>query len=903
MALSGSFYTNVNSHWGLRLNWSATQSISNNQSTITAKLYWIAEDGYGSVHSSATKDGSVTIDGSSSSFSGSGLASLNSNQTKLIKTYSKTVTHDSDGSKSVSLSAYFDVELTLNGTYYGRVSVSGTAKLNDIPRNSTIASSVSWVAGERLDVNISRASSSFRHSIKVYVNDVFIKRVDDVNLSYSIGFDTAETTEIFNQLNTSSSVSAKLDVLTYNGSDYLGYTSKTGSVSSANSSTTTQSVEFNIGDSLAGIINKENDDFTHTVQLIFSGTTYTLFTKSSVTNWSYNTSSIASSLYSKTPNSTSMVGTLRIYTYYNNEQVRSYRDYYMVANVTNSEPTFTSSQFSYSDSNSTITAITGNNQYIVQNLSNFRFTLNSLATAKNSASIMMYVITINGDSRFATATGNIDFGAISASSNLILSVKVIDSRGLTTTAMQYVNIIPYSPPKIVASATRLNNFEPTTTFSLSGSFSLLNINGVNKNSITNTHYRYKERSSGTWSSYVSFTRTTSGNTYNTTDLTRTLDNLKAYDIEFRVIDKFNTVTLQKVVTVGKPLYFMDTVKNSIGVNKFPINSNSFEIEGSMMLNNTTLATNSDGSLKVSNSNGYVEIAPKNSSYAHFQTDRPQFYFYKPVTVNGNLTVLGDGNVNNLLFGSGMLVSGTTTTGSNVDHIWHDDSSNTWYFVSDGSPKSDPLTSGGDSNIKANYYKGFRYVNIGSAHGFNEFYVRGENGSRSGWYGYGSPNTTDFAINNSLGDIRLTTNGAGDFIFQSTTGDGHMTLQGAPDRARIKWVGSGVQIRKPDDSTYDTLRAIISDASDRRLKSNIELVEDYFIERIRNAPVYMYNLEKDLSKKYLGIMTDEAPWEIVLSGGEDDYDGINLYAMCTFLWKAVQELSYQIEHLNHKIARK
>ncbi|MDE1381198.1 DUF859 family phage minor structural protein, partial [Bacillus licheniformis] len=164
MALSGSFYTNVGSHLRLQLEWSATQNVSNNTSTVTAKLYWISRDSYGVVNSSATKDGYITIDGTKYTFSGSGLANLSGNQKKLLKTATKTISHNSDGTKSISLDGSFSPEITFSGTWYGTVNLSAhTYSLNTIPRKSSLSTSANFTAGSDYTITVSRASSSFTH--------------------------------------------------------------------------------------------------------------------------------------------------------------------------------------------------------------------------------------------------------------------------------------------------------------------------------------------------------------------------------------------------------------------------------------------------------------------------------------------------------------------------------------------------------------------------------------------------------------------------------------------------------------------------------------------------------------------------------------------------------------------
>ena len=52
--------------------------------------------------------------------------------------------------------------------------------------------------------------------------------------------------------------------------------------------------------------------------------------------------------------------------------------------------------------------------------------------------------------------------------------------------------------------------------------------------------------------------------------------------------------------------------------------------------NGNIRGNQAGALRVSTGYGYVDIGPKNTSWAHFYTDRPRFYFEKGITVNEGL---------------------------------------------------------------------------------------------------------------------------------------------------------------------------------------------------------------------------------------------------------------------------
>ncbi|WP_144472896.1 DUF859 family phage minor structural protein, partial [Bacillus pumilus] len=591
MALSGSFGKDVNSHWRLQADWTATQNISNNESTITLKLYWIA-DKDGGTSTSATKSGSVSIDGSSSSFSGAGLAKLSNSQKKLIKTYSKTVSHNSDGTKSVSLSAYFDVELSL-GSYVGRVSISGTANLNTIPRASTLSSTASWTAGNNKAISISRASSSFTHTVKAYVGGTLIKTLTGVASTATFSFSTAENTKIFEELSQGASTSSKIEVLTYNSGKLIGTTSRSGGCNAPNASTLNMSKTFNIGASISGSFNSSNSSFVHNLRLYNGGTFLAQLSLLQKSSFSYDSSEISDKLYSLTPNSNSLGLKVILYTMYNGVQVQGGREYSLSAIVTNSNPTFNSSQVSYKDTNTTTTSITGNDQYIIQGYSNLTAYINSGATAKNYATISKYEISIGGKTETLTGTGSKAFGKINTNSNTTMSIKVTDSRGNIALASKSILVIPYGKPVINSSTKRKNNFENETTISANGSFSLINIGGSVKNAISTMTYRYR-RSGGTYSSLANFSRTTSGDKFTASNIILNLDNTSSFDIEITVKDKLEAVVVTKTVSVGKPIFYIDAVKKSLGFNDFPVNANEFRFNGRMIFGSNQWLANSQG---------------------------------------------------------------------------------------------------------------------------------------------------------------------------------------------------------------------------------------------------------------------------------------------------------------------
>ena len=109
------------------------RDVSANTSTITCKLYLVND---WSLSISGRTDNTCTIDGTALTFSSPAIGSTG---THLLGTVSKTVNHASDGSKSLTISAVFQIRATLSGTYYGTISASANITLDSIPRASSVS--------------------------------------------------------------------------------------------------------------------------------------------------------------------------------------------------------------------------------------------------------------------------------------------------------------------------------------------------------------------------------------------------------------------------------------------------------------------------------------------------------------------------------------------------------------------------------------------------------------------------------------------------------------------------------------------------------------------------------------------------------------------------------------------
>jgi hypothetical protein len=695
MALSGSFYTNVSAHWRLQLEWSATQNISANTSTVTARMYWIARDGYGAVYSSATKDGSIWLDGTWYDFSGAGLAKLSANQKKQIHSVTKTITHNADGTKDFGLDGFFDAEVSLN-SYVGRIEMPDGKRwdLNTIPRKSSIATSRNFTAGSDYSISVNRASSSFTHKAYIDVKNssgswVNIKNIDFGHTTSS-NFSTAEKTEIFKALNGRESMETRINLHTYSGGDSLGYNTYTGTVKSPMGSGLANSDrDMYVDESYTFQLDREDSEFTHTLVIQTNGDAINVKTitgvGSSVT-WT-PTQAERDILYGAMTTETSKDGNVEIHTFYNGVLVRYVRNYDINFYVRNSEPTFNADTITYVDTNTNTKAITGDGTKIIQKLSTVQVTLPvaSRAIAKNKASIVRYIATLGNQEKTAnystTADVTFDFTGIDAGVDQTAVIKAIDSRGYQVQLTKTITMIPYSSPVINGTAKRKNGFENSTTFGAKGTMKSILIGGVEKNGIASVKFRYKKPSEATtvttWANWrtMSFTRT--GTTYIGTNVAIDLDNGSTFNVEFQVTDKFTTTTYALTLAQGKPILFLDAIKKTVGIGKFSTDY-MLDVGGNV---------NVDGNINVKGVySKFYGIDMGNSTIKNVLT-----VLTSAIRVTGTAELQGDVSVGGTLnlAGSRYASSGGGLDANNADII----GVNGLWFGSDGADVSDNMGEG------------------------------------------------------------------------------------------------------------------------------------------------------------------------------------------------------------------
>lgn len=623
MASSGTIYgPTLDGGYRLEIDWSATQDSANNKSTVTAKVYWHSLGSYYTINSSDTKTGRTKIDGTTYSWSVSG-AHLKGNERRLLSTKSKTVTHDSDGTKSLTISATFDCEVTL-GKYVSSTTASKSVTLNTIPREWKLASSVNFTAGNNLPLSFNVTSKSFSVTVEVDVNGTQIKKVSGItSSSYTMSFSTGDVQNILTQLNKDTkswNQTVDVYVTTYSGSTKIGSTKHYTGTCSSPSVTTVSGANFTIGDTTTITFGSEaNTNFVYDVTATIGSYTKTLATKADRANISWNTANDATSLYSQLPSSNTGSIKYTVTTYWKNgttyTKIRTpytTGSYTVRVNTTTQKPTFpTSGTVTYKDI-STTASKTNNNQYIVQSKSTLQITLPAakLATPPSGTRISKYQATFNGhtvDSTASSLTADQIFtftaDQIDTGTTQDATIQAIDSRGNVGSISVPITIVPYKPPKIVVSATRDDGFSTPVTIKLSGSISPVTIGTNNTNKVVSMTYNWSLAGQNKWQASESPFTAASATfpNYAAVDahLATQLDFASAWDVRITVTDNYGSYTSITTVGVGVPILFIDSVLSSLGFNDVPKNPNEIMVNGSLRFGSNKWAS-SGGALVMGN---------------------------------------------------------------------------------------------------------------------------------------------------------------------------------------------------------------------------------------------------------------------------------------------------------------
>lgn len=222
---SGSLYLNVYVDQG-------SQSITANTSTVNWRMTVSRTGAYYTHNHQGDSTLSLNLDGRNVHYSYPTWET--SGEEYTLASGSSTISHNADGTKTLPISCTFNPNNGLHGT----ITVSASLSLTTIPRSSSVSVSAG-VIGSSVTINITRQSSSFKHTVRYSWagKSGTIATNVDTSTTWTIPLDFA------NDIPNSASGTGTVYVDTYSGS------TKTGT----QSTTFTASVPANVKPTFTGV--------------------------------------------------------------------------------------------------------------------------------------------------------------------------------------------------------------------------------------------------------------------------------------------------------------------------------------------------------------------------------------------------------------------------------------------------------------------------------------------------------------------------------------------------------------------------------------------------------------------------------------------------------------------------
>lgn len=566
MALSGTFQNYPVSSFGLYCEWSGAQSVTGNYTDVTLKVYL----SYYTLDVGARSDSTISINGVSETYTAPAIDDYSSGwKKKLLKTKTVRVSHNADGTKSgVALSASWRFSGTYSGVSIGTITASTTVTLNSIDRSApTVSCSVSGITANGFKISASSSAAADIWQYSLNGGSTWTQFSSTAGTSASVTLSTLSPNTTYsvrvrarkraNQVyGTSSTISAK----TLGGAVLLSCGSFSADAASI---------------SLSLRVTVYNAAYTNYITIKNGSTTYLslagrIWSAGTANRTITLTSSERTTLLNAMASVKSFTATIELVTKSGSTQIGSTSTCTCTIRTSQANSGPSISGFTFADSYSTTTAITDNDQVLIQDYSRLTVTPGT-AAARNGASIVSYSAVCSGVTKSNTTGAALSLGTIGTSGTRDITLTVTDSRGYTASVTQSVTVVPYSKPRVSSvSLRRTNDIETEMQLVFNGSISPITVDGTQKNSLLYARYRYKLTSASSYNSYSSIlgavTATGSSFSFSNLELCN-LDSESSYDFHLQIRDQLNSLTsldLYFVVSQGTPLVALR--KKMVGIN-------------------------------------------------------------------------------------------------------------------------------------------------------------------------------------------------------------------------------------------------------------------------------------------------------------------------------------------------
>ena len=630
------------------------------------------------------------------------------------------ITHNNDGSKTVSFSASYKAEST--ASYLpGNMSLSGNYALTTIPRATTISSVTSEVyvnGSNSISISLDRKSANFTQNVTIKANDTYQTTItnSDVNVSYTI------PVTWINAIGSNASISGTVSVTTYNGSTQIGDTqTSTFTLKKATPSTITctDSIECNGSNILRVGITRQNNAFLHTVNFVFG-------------SYSQSFSSIEylkeyappMTWLNAIPNATSGKGTVTVTTYYGSISLGSNsKDFELVVptSVIPSISSFTSSVVNPSQMSSW--------GVYVQGYSQAELTIGASGSYGSTISEWFFDgVSQNSNTKTTEA--------INQSGTVTFKAKVKDSRGRTSSEVPVsINVNEYSTPVLIKNLLKRclsdETIDDEGTYVLAN-FTFLYSSCAGKNSISTKIYS-REITAESWTDNGTLT---SG----VNKKISSFDISKPYAVKVVSTDGVgNEATYVDVIETSNAIIDILKGGNGIGLGMMASKADTLQIgfpyievdNGIFYINYTD---------KTTGKTVKSQIGSQNGSYMQYLTDAENGnYFNKKVTVDNSLEVGGNFITDSINIPNSYLMKQFHSIGTNLISSSSNDIPNNWavyknslHWINTIGTLVDQPCKYGTLLSMVNGNNSVTQIFIGNDTDTNDMYYR--SGYSSAWYG-------------------------------------------------------------------------------------------------------------------------------------------------------------------------
>ena len=223
----------------LRFEWSATQSVAGNYSTVSWGLYLVSDGSqWGYVNASSQAAWIVNVNGVR--YDGTASLGLSVGQKKLLGSGSTQVPHNADGSKTFSFTFTQYFNIYWSGVLLGSHGGSGSAALDTIPRAAAIVSAPNFTDMDNPTITYSNNAGNVVESLKACISsdgssvEVPYRDISKTGSSYTFNLTEAEREALRASCTTSNSRSVLFYVTTViGGQTYYSTATKTLTIADA----------------------------------------------------------------------------------------------------------------------------------------------------------------------------------------------------------------------------------------------------------------------------------------------------------------------------------------------------------------------------------------------------------------------------------------------------------------------------------------------------------------------------------------------------------------------------------------------------------------------------------------------------------------------------------------------